>query len=204
MIKQDTTIHLQFLEIGHVKASRLIVDIQEHRRELSATRMQPALVMTLIRQNYPRVNARMNQMYNLMKAIRREEIDGRSAIDYCLYLTAKHNYVAQTDMNSDGQLTGLLIAYSTSIQFIRTQPYVVLINTMYKTNNKWPECEIVVMTPINHNLVALYPMRDEVVISYTQVMKRLRDILGDVQTPNVIMTDRAEGLCTLKMMWRIW
>lgn len=50
--------------------------------------------LTLMRQNYPWVNASVNQMYNPMQAIRREKIDGRSPIEHCLYLTTMHNYVA--------------------------------------------------------------------------------------------------------------
>ena len=37
-------------------------------------------------------------------------------------------------------------------------------------------------------------MRDEAVVSCSWVLERLRDIYGRVQTPNVIVTDREEGL----------
>ena len=51
------------------------------------------------------------------------------------------------------------------------------------------------MTPTDHNfLVAFCLMRDEVVVSYSWVLERLRDIFGSVQTPNVIVTNRDEGL----------
>ena len=35
---------------GHVRANRLTVDIRQHIRDLSATDMQPAFIMTSIRQ----------------------------------------------------------------------------------------------------------------------------------------------------------
>ena len=38
---------------GHVRANRLTVDIQLHIRELSVTGVQPAFIMTSIRQNFP-------------------------------------------------------------------------------------------------------------------------------------------------------
>ncbi|XP_057527371.1 uncharacterized protein LOC130806355 [Amaranthus tricolor] len=37
-------------------------------------------------------------------------------------------------------------------------------------------------------------MRDEAAVSYSWVLERLRDIYGTVQTPDVIVTDRDEGL----------
>ena len=75
-------------------------------------------------------------------------------------------------------------------------PYVVLIDTTYKTNKqKWLLCEIIRMTPTNHNfLVAFCLMRDETSVSYSWVLERLRDIFGRVQTPNVFVTDQDDGL----------
>ena len=75
-------------------------------------------------------------------------------------------------------------------------PYVVLIDTTYKTNNqKWPLCQVIGMTPTNHNfLVAFCLMRDEAAVSYSWVLQGLRDIFGTTQTPSVIVTNRDEGL----------
>ena len=51
------------------------------------------------------------------------------------------------------------------------------------------------MTPTNHNfLVTFCLMRDEAAVSYSWVLERLRDIFGRAQTPNIIVTDRDEGL----------
>ena len=50
---------------GHVRANRLSVDIRQHIRELSATGMQPAYIMTSIRQNFPDFFVSMNQIYNV-------------------------------------------------------------------------------------------------------------------------------------------
>ena len=131
---------------GHVRAKRLTVDIPQHIRELSATGMQPAFIMTSIRQS-----------------IRREEMEGRTLLQHCLYMATEHNYVVTTDLDSEGQLSRLLIANPTSIQMIHTWSYVVLIDTTYKTNKqKWLLCEIIGITLTNHNfLVAFYLMRDE-------------------------------------------
>ena len=37
-------------------------------------------------------------------------------------------------------------------------------------------------------------MRDEAAVFYSWVLERVRDIYGTVQMPNVIVTDRDEGL----------
>ena len=181
---------------GHIRANRLTVDSRQHIQDLSATGMQPAFIMTSIRQNFPGIFASMNQIYNVRQSIRREELEGRTPLQYCLYMATEHNYVVWTNLDIEGQLSILLIVNPTSIQIIRTWPYVVLIDTTYKTNRQmWPLCEIIGMTPINHNfLVAFCLMRDEVAVSYSWVLERLRDIFGSAQTPNVIVTNRDESL----------
>ncbi|XP_057515687.1 PKS-NRPS hybrid synthetase cheA-like [Amaranthus tricolor] len=106
------------------------------------------------------------------------------------------NYVVWTDLDSEGELSRLLVANPTSIQMKRTWPYVVLKDTTYKINKqKWSLCEVIGMTPTNHNfLVAFCLMRDEAAVSYSWVLQRLRDIFDTAQTPSVIVTDRDEGL----------
>ncbi|XP_057527484.1 protein FAR-RED IMPAIRED RESPONSE 1-like isoform X1 [Amaranthus tricolor] len=138
----------------------------------------------------------MNLIYNIRQSIRREEMEGRTSLQHCLHMATELNYVVWTDLDIEGQLSRLLIANPTSIQMIRTWPYVVLIDTTYKTNKqKRPLCEVIGMTPTNHNfLVAFCLMRDEAAVSYSWVLQGLRDIFDTTKTPSVIVTDRDEGL----------
>lgn len=84
-------------------------------------------------------------------------------IQYYLDIATKHNYVVLMDMGNDGKLIRLLMVNPTTIQFMRTWPHVILIDTTYITNNKkWLLRDIVGMTPTNHNfLVVFCLMRDE-------------------------------------------
>ena len=136
--------------------------------------------MTSIRENFPGFFTSMNQIYNARQSIRREEMEGRTPLQHCLYMATKLNYVVWTDLDNEGGLSRLLVANLTSIQMIRTWPYVVLIDTTYKTNKqKWPLCEVIGITPTNHNfLVAFCLMREEAAVSYSWVLQGLRDILG--------------------------
>ncbi|XP_057524677.1 protein FAR1-RELATED SEQUENCE 2-like [Amaranthus tricolor] len=137
----------------------------------------------------------MNQIYNARQSIRREEMDGSTPLQHCLYMAIELYYVVWIDLDSEGGLCRLLVANLTSIQMIRTWSYVLLIDTTYKKNKqKWPLCEVIGMTPTNHILVAFCLMRDEATVSYSWVLQGLRDILGTAQTPRVIVTDRDEGL----------
>ena len=63
-------------------------------------------------------------------------MEGRTPLQHCLYMATEHNYVVWIDFDSEGQLSRLLIANSTFIQMKRTWPYVVLIDTTYKTNKQ--------------------------------------------------------------------
>ena len=100
---------------GHVRANRLTVDIRQHIRDLSATGMQPAFIMTSIRQNFPCIFASMNQIYNVRQSIRREEMEGRTPLQHCLYMATEHNYVVWTDLDIEEQFSRLLIVNPTSI-----------------------------------------------------------------------------------------
>ena len=82
----------------------------------------------------------MNQIYNVRQSIRREEMEGRTPLQHCLYMATEHNYVVWTDLDSEGDLSRLLVANPTSIQIIRMWSYVVLIDTTYKTNKKSGHC----------------------------------------------------------------
>ena len=75
-------------------------------------------------------------------------MEGRTLLQHCLYMAIEHIYEVWTDLDSEGKLSRLLVAIPTSIQMIRTWLYVVLIDTIYKTNKQmWPLCEIIGMTP---------------------------------------------------------
>ena len=119
--------------------------------------MQPAFIMTLIRQSFPSFFASMNQIYNVRQSIRNEEMEGRTPLQHYLYMAPAHNYMVWTHLDSEGQLSRLLNANPTSIQMIRMWSYVVLIDTKYKTNKqKWPLCEIIGMTPTNNKFLVAF------------------------------------------------
>ena len=123
-------------------------------------------------------------------------MEGRTPLQHYLYMATKYNYVVWTVLDSEGELSRVLVANPTSIQMICAWPYVVLIDTTYKINKqKWPLCEVIGMTPTNHNFfVAFCLMRDKAIVSYQWVLEGLRDIFGTAQTPSVIVSDRDEGL----------
>ena len=66
------------------------------------TQMQHAFIMASIMQSYPVVYASINQLYKLREAIRRVEIDDRSHIQHCIYLTTEQNYLGWIEMDGDG------------------------------------------------------------------------------------------------------
>ena len=50
---------------GHIRANRSTVYIRQHTREFNAIGVQPAFIMTSIRQNFPGFFASMSQIYNV-------------------------------------------------------------------------------------------------------------------------------------------
>ncbi|KAI5649858.1 hypothetical protein M9H77_35863 [Catharanthus roseus] len=76
-------------------------------------------------------------------------MQGRNTVEEVLCLSAIRDYtVFYRNREDSNMLSDIVVAHPTSIEMLRTWPYVLIMNTTYKTNNyNMPLLEVVEMTP---------------------------------------------------------
>ena len=142
----------------------------DSRYSITYTRVQcnwhaTYLYHDLNRQNFPGIFANIKSELQC-KTINQKRRDGWYDSASTIFIYGYRAQLRGLDLDSEGKLSRLLIVNPTSVQMIRTWPYIVLIDATYKTNKqKWPLCEIIGMTPTNHNfLVAFCLMWDDAAV----------------------------------------
>ncbi|KAI5668130.1 hypothetical protein M9H77_17983 [Catharanthus roseus] len=136
-------------------------------------------------------------------------MQGRNTIEEVLCLSAQQGYtIFYRNREESNVLSDIIVAHPTSIAMIRTWPYVLIMDTTYKTNKyNMPLLEAVGMTPTGKNFtVATAFMCNEQATTYRWVLQQIKhlyissatstgngSILNDGE-PIVIITDRENGL----------
>ncbi|KAI5657310.1 hypothetical protein M9H77_26103 [Catharanthus roseus] len=93
------------------------------------------------------------KIYNVVVKIKRNRMQGRNTVKEVLCLSAQRGYtIFHRNREENNVLSDIVIAHPTSIAMIRTCPYVLIMDTMYKTNKyNMPLLEDVGMTPTGKN-----------------------------------------------------
>ncbi|KAI5657704.1 hypothetical protein M9H77_26497 [Catharanthus roseus] len=82
------------------------------------------------------------KIYNVVAKIKRNRIQGRNTIEEVLCLRAERGYtVFHRNREDNNVLSDIVVAQPTSIGMIRTWPYVLIMDTAYKTNktSQWQQ-----------------------------------------------------------------
>ncbi|KAK9725451.1 hypothetical protein RND81_05G144500 [Saponaria officinalis] len=106
-------------------------------------------------------------------------------------------YVQYREINSEtAQLTHIFMAHPEAIRMYRSYKFVVGIDSTYNTNTyKFPLVEMIGMTPTNQNFTIAYAiMESEPKEDYVWMLEKLRTLLPNGESPNVIVTDRELSL----------
>ncbi|KAI5649637.1 hypothetical protein M9H77_35642 [Catharanthus roseus] len=104
------------------------------------------------------------KIYNIVAKIKKNKMQGRNTVEEIIYLSAKGDYtVFYRNCEESNELSDTVIAHPTSIAMIRMWPYVLIMDTTYKTNKyNMPLLEAVGMTPTDKNFtVATSFLRNE-------------------------------------------
>ncbi|KAI5675285.1 hypothetical protein M9H77_06235 [Catharanthus roseus] len=75
------------------------------------------------------------KIYNVVVKIKRNWMQGRSTVEEVLCLSAQRGYtVFHRNREKSNVLGDIVVAHTTSIAMIRTWPYILIMDTTYKTN----------------------------------------------------------------------
>ncbi|CAN1146506.1 PKS-NRPS hybrid synthetase cheA [Linum perenne] len=114
-----------------------------------------------------------------------------------LALATQHQYVVFFDQCVESaSVTHVFMAHPEAVKLYRAYPYVVLLDSTYKTNRYgYPLVELIGITPVKKSFTIAYViMKDESIDSYKWVLEKLKMLVEEDSVPNVIVTDRELGL----------
>lgn len=166
-------------------------------QSLRQARTKPANIHESLRLNFVEDNPTRQHVYNCNSKMRVDDSEWRSVMQYFIHLVDKGGYQKWMCFDSETHAaTHIFVAHPTSINLLRTFPWVLLMDSTYKINKySMPLFEIVGVTPTNKNfLVGAALMIDETVVSYWWVLDKLSKLIGRTRWPTAIITDRELAL----------
>ncbi|XP_021764019.1 protein FAR1-RELATED SEQUENCE 5-like [Chenopodium quinoa] len=180
---------------GHRKISELSPEAKQVVRNMTKSKVAPRNIMATIAEQFPQDHPNIRHIYNCRNDFRTEMSDGRGVIQF-LHLARQSQYVYWVLSDDQGVLQHAFMAHPVMVDILRTYPYVIGMDSTYKTNRYgMPFFKIVGVTPTNQNFLVGYVfMRNECTANYRWVLQRLRDLIGFDKEPSVFLTDRELGL----------
>ncbi|KAI5681921.1 hypothetical protein M9H77_03149 [Catharanthus roseus] len=131
--------------------------------------MPPRNILRFFREQNVGCAVNAQKIYNVVAKIKKNRMQGRNTIEEVLCLSALRDYmVFYRNRDDSNMLNDIVVAHPTSIEMLRTWPYVLIMDTTYKTNKyNMPLLEVVGMTPTSKNFtVASAFMRNEQTTTY--------------------------------------
>ncbi|XP_012850801.1 PREDICTED: uncharacterized protein LOC105970510 [Erythranthe guttata] len=164
--------------------------------DLSQSHVPPKKILANLRQNGLGLDAYSKQIYNEKAKLKRLSRGDRTVMQHLIGLLEEHNYYKwfRTDETTHA-VTDLMWAHPQSVELLSKFPYVLLLDSTYKTNQyKLPLLEIVGVTPVGKNFtVAVAFLRHENEDHYTWVLQKLKRLSPPQTLPSAIVTDRELG-----------
>ncbi|XP_012832675.1 PREDICTED: protein FAR-RED ELONGATED HYPOCOTYL 3-like [Erythranthe guttata] len=166
-------------------------------KDLSQSHVPPKKILANLRKNGLGLDAYSKQIYNEKAKLRRLARGDRTVMQYLIELLEEHNYYKwfRTDETTHAVID-LMWAHPLSVELLSKFPYVILLDSTYKTNQyKLPLLEIVGVTPVGKFFtVGVVFMRHENEEHYTWVLQRLKRLFPPHTLPSALVTDRELGL----------
>lgn len=188
--------HNHALNVGSRLSSGLSVEAKQFIRKMNDSVVAPCHINAAMDERFPDEKQNIRHVYNEIAAHTREGRGDRNSAENCLHLAASRQYVTFCKTREGGVLTHLFLAHPRSVETFRAYPWVVGIDSTYKTNRYgMPLIEMVGMSPCNLNFLIAYAIVvEETADSYQWVLSMLRSLIISDSYPYVIVTDRELGL----------
>ena len=182
---------------GHRQISGLSIAAKQVVRDMTQAQVPPRHIMRTLVEKCPGDRPNIRHVYNCRSKIRMEQFEGREVVHQVLHLARQSKYLTWVFTDSNNVLQHAFMAHPIMTNLLRTYPYVIGMDSTYKTNRYgMPFFEIVGVTPTNQNFLVAYAfMRSESQESYRWVLQCLRLLIGYHREPSVLLTDRELGLC---------
>ncbi|KAK9673224.1 hypothetical protein RND81_12G154400 [Saponaria officinalis] len=180
---------------GHRRRAAFDADEIEYIEKQVLAQVPPAKISLGLHLRTPeKPRPAIKQLYNIGSKIRSEMRAGRNPAQHMLASATEAGYVQYREINSEtAQLTHIFMAHPEAIRMYRSYKFVVGIDSTYNTNTyKFPLVEMIEMTPTNQNFIIAYAIMDrERKEDYVWMLEKLRTLLPNGESPNVIHVNRA-------------
>ncbi|KAI5652856.1 hypothetical protein M9H77_30043 [Catharanthus roseus] len=115
---------------GHAQATKLteeqLIQIEQFRKSHVPPRSNNMICMTF---------CSAQKIYNVVAKIKKNRMQARNTVEEVFYLSAIQDYtVFYKNREDSNMLSDIVVAHTTSIEMLRTWPYVLIMDTTYKTN----------------------------------------------------------------------
>ena len=182
---------------GHRQMSGLSPGAKQVVKDMTEARVAPRNIMQTLMRRYPDDHPNIRHIYNCRSDFRRDRSEGREVVQQVLHLARGSKYITWISADTNNVLQHAFMAHPEMTNLLRTFPYVIGLDSTYKTNRYgMPFFEIVGVTSTNRNFLVAYAfMRSESEESYRWVLEKLRILIGFEREPSVFISDRELGLC---------
>ncbi|MBW0577556.1 hypothetical protein O181_117271, partial [Austropuccinia psidii MF-1] len=141
----------------------------------------------------------LQDIYNQVKKIKEDKLQGRSPIDSLIDTLKEENFVWSSARNTEGHITSLFFTHPLAIKLLHGFPHVILMNCTYKNNKyKMPLFNIVGFSSTNNTFSGAFClMKNETEPSYTWALNQyIENVLNNTNLvpPPGIAIDRDMAL----------
>ena len=120
---------------GHALVSRLTQEQYNTTARLTKSHVKPKEILDHLKREHPSIRTTLKHIYNARNKIKVEAMGGRTVVQQLMHYIEEHGYYMwnRTDQDSN-QILDLMFCHPRSLQMLRLFPYVLLMDTTYKTN----------------------------------------------------------------------
>ncbi|KAI5658714.1 hypothetical protein M9H77_27507 [Catharanthus roseus] len=164
---------------GHAQAARLTEEQLQQIEQFRKSHVPLRNILRFFREQDVGCAVSSQKIYNVVAKIKWDRMQGRNTVEEVLRLSTKRGYIVfYRNGENNNVLSDIVVAHPTSIAMLRTWPYVLIMDTTYKTNKyNMPLLECVGMTPTGKNFtVAKTFMCNEQATTYRWVLQQIKNL----------------------------
>ena len=177
--------------IGHSKYRKLDGESKIKVRSMYESNVEPKEILSSLKKE-SQSNASIQEVYNAVKGVKRDFLEGRSPLETLSDIIASPEYTSKLRLDDGGRVNGLFLALNEVVKLAKRFDGVFLLDCTYKTNKfGMPLLNFVGIACTNQTFnaaVAFLP--DEQEESYKCALREF----SSIASPRVIAIDRELSL----------
>ncbi|KAI5672669.1 hypothetical protein M9H77_13033 [Catharanthus roseus] len=180
---------------SHAQSTRLIEEQLQQTKQFRKSHVLPCNILQFFQEQDVGCAVSSQKIYNAVAKIKRNRMQGRNTVEEVLRLSAEMGYTVFYRYGEDSNvLSDIVVAHPTSIAMIRMWPYVLIMDTTYKTTKEdvvifWRKLEIGSDIPEEHHtdieseMLDLTSLLQEISTGPISNVREVRRLIKDVIHP---------------------